>query len=284
VRPSNESGGVLIWLSHFDPISSLFKGSNRNLALPTEHGGWGLVLEPLLVGMIVAPSKAGAGLALAMVSLFLARHPLKIALRDIWRGTHYPRTKLAIRIAGLYCAAAVTGLLLAFTLTVHAFWHPLLIATPLALVQLYYDARLRSRNLAAEVAGTLAAAAGAPVIAAAAGWHFEDWLPLLILVASRVLTAMLYVRARLRLERGDHPGTGWVIAIHLLTAIAATGMALQKRVPWLAMVVMILLLARAVIGLSKTRRPARPRDIGMAEFAYGAAFVACVSVGYLFPL
>jgi hypothetical protein len=256
----------------------------RNLALPVEHGGWGLVFEPLLVGMIVAPSKAGAGLALAMVSLFLARHPLKIALSDIQRGTRYPRTKLALRIAAFYCMAAVTGLLLAFGLTVHSFWHPLLLAIPLALIQLYYDARLRSRELTAEVAGTLAAATGAPMIAAAAGWHSGAWLPLLILVASRVLTAMLYVRARLRLERGDRPGTGWVIVIHLFAVIAATGMALQKLAPGLAMAATFLLLVRAAMGLSKSRRPAKPRDIGMAEFAYGAAFVACVSAGYLLPL
>src|ERR1044072_2044638 len=32
----------------------------RPLALPTEHGGWGFLLEPLVLAMIVAPSWIGA--------------------------------------------------------------------------------------------------------------------------------------------------------------------------------------------------------------------------------
>ncbi|VAV92581.1 Putative membrane-spanning protein, partial [hydrothermal vent metagenome] len=27
----------------------------RSIALPTEHGGWGFTLEPILLGLLVAP-------------------------------------------------------------------------------------------------------------------------------------------------------------------------------------------------------------------------------------
>ena len=37
----------------------------RSIALPTEHGGWGFTLEPILLGLLVAPTWAGFGLAVA---------------------------------------------------------------------------------------------------------------------------------------------------------------------------------------------------------------------------
>jgi hypothetical protein len=40
-------------------------GSLRAVALPTEHGGWGFTLEPIVLGLAVAAGPAGAGLAAA---------------------------------------------------------------------------------------------------------------------------------------------------------------------------------------------------------------------------
>ena len=34
----------------------------RSVAIPTEHGGWGLTLEPVVLGLAVAPSLAGIAL------------------------------------------------------------------------------------------------------------------------------------------------------------------------------------------------------------------------------
>ena len=252
--------------------------------MPTEHGGWGLLFEPLIIGLIVAPSWAGLPLALALVSLFLLRHPLKIALSDRWRGVHYPRTDFAQWIAGFYGILAMFGGAIGLALAEHTFWQPLAMVILLALVQLSYDVRLRSRELIPEVAGTLAAAAVAPVLASAAGWQIGAWLALWILVAFRGLAATLYVRARLRLERGATSGGSWVIGIHVLAVVAVAGMASFKWVPWLALVGLLLMLVRAVTGLSGIRHPSRPRDIGIREFAYGAAFVALVSAGYRLPL
>src|SRR5438067_8458307 len=37
----------------------------RAVVIPSEHGGWGLTLEPALLGLLVAPSIAGGALAIA---------------------------------------------------------------------------------------------------------------------------------------------------------------------------------------------------------------------------
>ena len=69
--------------------------ARKAVAVPNEHGGWGMLAEPLLLGLVVAPTVAGGGLALAAVAAFLLRHPLKIALSDWRRNTRYPRTAVA---------------------------------------------------------------------------------------------------------------------------------------------------------------------------------------------
>ena len=45
----------------------------RSVALPTEHGGWGFLAEPILPGLLVAPSWAGLLLSLAALAVFLDR-------------------------------------------------------------------------------------------------------------------------------------------------------------------------------------------------------------------
>ena len=44
----------------------------RAVAVPSEHGGWGLTAEPVLLGLIVAPSAAGACLGAAACFLLPA--------------------------------------------------------------------------------------------------------------------------------------------------------------------------------------------------------------------
>lgn len=39
--------------------------SLRSVAIPAEHGGWGLTLEPGILGVLVAPDLAGVLLGLA---------------------------------------------------------------------------------------------------------------------------------------------------------------------------------------------------------------------------
>ncbi|HQY06456.1 MAG TPA: YwiC-like family protein, partial [Lacunisphaera sp.] len=48
--------------------------------LPKEHGSWSLALEPLALGLLLAPSAAGGALLAAALAGFFARRPLKTAL------------------------------------------------------------------------------------------------------------------------------------------------------------------------------------------------------------
>ncbi|MFN8095814.1 MAG: YwiC-like family protein [Vicinamibacteria bacterium] len=62
----------------------------RPSSLPAEHGGWGLLAEPIVLGLVLAPSAGGSCLALAALAAFLARHPLRLVLMDRRKGARYP--------------------------------------------------------------------------------------------------------------------------------------------------------------------------------------------------
>ena len=47
----------------------------RGVAVPTEHGGWGLTAEPVLLGLLVAFSWPGLLIGSAALLAFLAARP-----------------------------------------------------------------------------------------------------------------------------------------------------------------------------------------------------------------
>ena len=150
----------------------------RSVALPAEHGGWGLTLEPGVLGLAVAPSAAGLALAVAGLVAFLLRTPVKVALVDRRRGRRLRRTVVARRVA--VAEGAVLSALVGFALwSAGPSWLvPVVLAVPLLAIELGFDVRSRGRRLAPELCGAvgtgaLAAAVivagGGPAVVAAAG-------------------------------------------------------------------------------------------------------------------
>jgi YwiC-like protein len=252
----------------------------RPLLLPAEHGAWSFVLEPIVLGLLVAPSRAGAALALAAVVVFLGRQPLKLALVDRASGRTYPRTVVAFRLGAAALASATLLGTLAWRWTSHRWWPPLLAAVPLGVLQLAYDVGRQGRRPIPELAGAIAASASAPAIAAAAGWRPAAWLTLWTLVAAHGLAATLYVRARLALERGEPVRTSQPIAAHVAALALSLGLASIRLAPPLAAVAFALLLLRAAWGLSGWRRHARAQTVGFSEVATSVLFVLILAAAY----
>ena len=113
----------------------------RAVAIPSEHGGWGLTLEPALLGLLVAPSIAGGAIGVAAFLAFLVRTPLKLALVDRHRHRVLQRTRLAVRVAAVELTVII---LLTVVALLDAGWEwtiPFAIALPLFGVELWFDAR-----------------------------------------------------------------------------------------------------------------------------------------------
>jgi hypothetical protein len=241
----------------------------KTVALPAEHGGWGFLAEPLILGLLVAPSGRGAALAAAAAAAFLARHPLKLVLADRLRGRTYPRTRAAAAFALGYGALAALALAIGTRGAPLVVWTPLLIAAPLALVQLACDARRRGRELAPELLGAVAPGSFAASIAIAGGWPAGGAAVLWLLLALRGTATVLYVRTRLRLDRGLLPGRSAAWASHALGLVVVVALAASGLAGWPAVAAFALLLARALHGLSPMRRSVRPQVLGFQELAYG---------------
>ena len=252
----------------------------RNIALPASHGGWGFLLEPILLGMLVAPSMAGFWLGVAALGAFLSQQPLKLALGDLRKHRRFPRTVWAERFSLLFCGTALVAFALAIISAQYPFWLPLLVAAPLALIQLYYDAQNRGREFVPEFFGAAALGSVATAIALTGGWSMAFALTLWAILFARGLVSIFYVRAKLRLERGREIDAKPVWVIHGLGVLAIAVLAYVGLAPWLSVLAMIALLIRAITGLLPTRKPVVPKTVGFQEMGYGLMTVMLTAVGY----
>ncbi len=253
----------------------------RAAALPAEHGSWSFWLEPILLGLLVAPSPAGWLLALASFALFLTRQPLIILWSDYRRGRRYQRTVLAGRFLLVYNVVVVATLLAVWrTAPSTGLWIPLLIVSPLVIIQLIFDLHHESRHWLPEVLGPVILSAFSASIAAASGWALVPALALSAIPISRAVPTVFYVRARLRLEKGQPASAHLSTALHLMAVIGITALASAQLVPVTSILAALILLARAVYGLSRLRRPAQPRHIGIQEIVFGLLAVTMAAAGF----
>jgi len=231
----------------------------RKLALPYEHGAWGFLLEPIAVGLLVAPSRAGVLVAIGAIAAFLARHPLRIAVRDWVTHKRVPRTRVCVILALGYGLAAVAALSLVGVRPLI----PLAVALPFAFAQFVLDVRNRGRALPAELAGAIAAGWAASAIALAGSRSTGVAIALWALLAARAVTSVFYVRSSLRGESR---------AIMLAMHGVAVGFA--AFISMTAVAAMAVLFARALPSASALRA----REIGIREFGFGVLTVLLIAL------
>jgi len=254
----------------------------RPIALPTEHGGWGLVGAPIILGLWVAPSAAGVWLSLAALGAFLTRQPLKLALGDWRRGKRFPRTIWAERFALLYGLIALGAFATAWLSAMHPFWLPLLLATPCAVVQFRFDMLKQSRALIAELCGATAISAVAAAIAQAAGWTLLPALLLWLLLALQATTAIVYVGVRLRLARGTPAQRTPALLAHLGALILVTlfsTLTWPGLIGWPVLTIFALLMLRCWIGLLPRSLRVPTLLVGAQEVGWSLLTVISIALG-----
>ena len=255
---------------------SVASGRWRSVALPAEHGSWGFVLEPILLGLLVTPMWAGVWLALGAFGLFLLRWPFKVLLVSR-RQRRMRRAALAGRFVGAYTAVSLLGWAFGIWL---AGWQPLvpfLLALPFGLIFLWHDRQNQSRSWQAELAGPVAFGATAAAVAVAGGWAFGLALALWAGLIARAVPSVLYVRARLRLEkkRPFHPRLVW--GTHTVALAVMMGFSWAGWLPSTAWIIFLLLAIRAAWGLSAYRRQVSVPLIGVAELGWGLLTVLALA-------
>ena len=245
----------------------------RPIALPSEHGGWGILFEPLVLALAIRPSPGGALIAIAALFAFLARQPLKLALQDALRGRTHPRTRYCRLFAAAYGLSAAVALAAAVKVAGILFLIPIGLVTPLALTTVLYDANNRSRALLPELCGAVAMSSTAAAIAIAGGMRIIPALALSGIVVARMLPSIVYVRTLLQRAHGQTSSSWPALVLHGAAIVSVALFA-----PPLAALAMVMLLGRAIWGL--THPPPRAQTIGWREIAYGAATITLVITAY----
>lgn len=245
----------------------------RSVALPTEHGGWGFTLEPILLALLLAPGASTLGLFLLGLFGFLARHPLKLVYQDLRRGKRYPRTALAFKVALGYLALSALGLLLALATAQGPFLLPLLLALPLGAYAFWADVQNRARDLFPELAAALFMASLAPAGALAGGLGAEVAWKAFLALALRDAAALYYARTQVLRARGQNPKRHPALLALLLAALL--GLAL---LPWTVGLALSLL---ALYGAYALFRPPVPaRVIGWTQMGFGLLLVLATALGF----
>jgi hypothetical protein len=104
------------------------------------------------------------------------------------------------------------------------------------------------------------------------------------MLAARAVPSIIYVRARLRLERGETIDRTPSLITHLAGLGLVGILVVARLLPALAIAAIALLCIRSVWGLSPWRRPSRVPIIGIQEIAAGIATILLVTAGYMFGL
>ena len=238
----------------------------RPLALPTEHGGWGFLFEPIVLGLAVAPSGGGVLVALAFVFGFLCRQPLRLGLQDAVRGRAYPRTRWCWLFFTAYAMCALASLALAVYVAGWAVVIPIGLVAPMGLMQILYDANNRGRALLPELGGAAAMSSSAAAIAIASGMRIVPALALSGIIVARAIPSIVYVRTLLTRSHGKSAAAWPSLALH---ALAVFIVALFAKP--LVVFAMMLLFARAAWQLARPVPPAK--KIGWTEVAFGTISV-----------
>ncbi len=244
----------------------------KNLLLPREHGAWGMLVEPLIVGLIAAPSLPGVVfVAVAAVAAFFARRPLLLGFFN--RAAKVDGSFAAAR--GLAIGLSLFALLLiaaAVPFAPKPVWLLAAIATAaaLGLVQLRFDIKKQGRSLPAELSGAFALAALAPMLVLVKTDAPDLALTLGLLVAAKQLAAITYIRLRLRAARAAAGGNDWL-------AMALGLVAMSVLFPHAAYAVG-LVVVRICAGLAVVRRPVTPKHLGILELLVGLTFAVLIGL------
>jgi hypothetical protein len=251
----------------------------RAVAMPTEHGGWSLTLEPIVLGLLVAWSWSGLALGIAALLAFLARTPLKLVLVDRWRGRWLTRTSVAARVATAQLVALLALVAVATFWGDARFWWPLLAAAPLVAIELWFDMRSRGRRLLPELAGTVGIGSVAAAIALADGSEAALAIGLWVVVAARAAAAIPYARTQVFRAR-NRPHRRW--HSDLAQVLAAAAVALASWTGAVPLAAAIAIAAVAMFNIGAVRAKPRPAKlIGLQQMFFGIAVVVVTAVAVL---
>jgi len=262
------------------PERSAIEIKPRRIALPSEHGSWGFLSEPIVAALAIGFSVPGLMIAIMTIGAFLARQPLRTLIIDRLGRKNNDLARVAIRFLVIFGLIALIGFAAAIFLVGAWPLAPFAVIMPLAAVQIYFDGSRKSRGLLPELLGAVSISSAAPAIMLAGGSTVFAAVSLWLIMIARLIPSIIYVRNRLRLEKGKPYSIQATAAVHVAAIITGVIFAYYGGISILVVAAFVILLGRAIAGLLPSRRKLRAMQIGISEITYGAITVLTIIVGH----
>lgn len=251
----------------------------RTVAVPREHGGWGLTLEPVLLGLLIAPSMVGVVLGVGAFIAFLVRTPLKLGVIDWHRKRRLERSRLAMKFAigeSIVLAAIATTVL--FT-TGWSWLAPVVIAVPLVGVEFWFDVRSRGRRLAPELCGSVGIASVVAVIVLAGERSVSLAVGAWLVLSARVVGSIPFVRVQIARLRRENASIGSSDAAQIVAVVIGVVAALIDRRMAAGLFGVIVLAVTQMVWVRQ--EPLAAKVLGLRQMALGVGLVSVTAVGVL---
>lgn len=249
----------------------------RAIALPAEHGGWGLTLEPVLLGLLLVHSWAGALIGAAAFLAFLARTPAKLVAVDRRRGRWLGRSRLAAQVAAIEILLIIAAAVGATTLSGWRWWVPVLVALPLVAVEWSFDVRSRGRRLLPELCGAVGIAASSAAVILAGGGATTVAVGCWMVLAGRSIGAIPFVRSQIvQARRGVLETRSSDLAQVVAVCLASVAVVLDRAMAVGAVGVAVLASMQA---WWVRREPPAVKVLGLRQMALGLALVVATAIG-----
>ncbi len=261
-------------------------GLRADLRLPKEHGAWGMLYVPLLLGAMVAPTGAGrvALFAASATLLFIGRE----SLLSWWRARSRGRPSgSALRVALLYLGLSVAA---AAPLVLREGLSGLIPLGLLAGGLLVWNARQAARREERTVLTELVGIAGLTLTAPAASyvasgrWTSLAWW-LWALSALYFAGSVFYVRLRVLTAHPKRPRElarirRWCALYHGGLALGLAAAIVAGVLPALVFLAYVPVLARALHHLVRPAPELVLRRVGVLEILYSVIFLALAALAF----
>jgi hypothetical protein len=254
---------------------------SKHWQIPREHGAWGMLYIPLLLGLIAAWQFPWRSLLLiaAATFAFLARAPLQAWVRASHWGTD-SREPARYALAYLIFATTLGGWLIVGW-QLWGLLLPIAAGTGILALNLYQSVQRTEKTLAGEVmaAGAMALTGPAAYYAAVRFWSFEA-LGVWALSVAFFTSGILYVKLRIAAMHEKTPGERARLQMlcadyHLLLAVSLIVLVSAGMLGPLAAAGFAPVIARGL--WSSFGRPGRIelRRAGWLEVAWSLVFLVC---------
>jgi len=255
----------------------LIKLHIKKVSFPPEHGSWGFVLEPLILSVLVSYSIQGLLLAVSSFFIFLNHQPVRVLLnKKVNKQLFLP----ALLFFTIYSAFIFISFFNVYRNTIIENLLPFVVAILLMLIFFVLELRQKGRKLIAEFIAPISITFIGVSIVLIGGWNIYAAITFAVVLLARSITTVLYIHLKVQHIKKKNFSKQLLYFTETVFFVLLVLLMLSNLVPMLSIIAVIMLIVRAVYGLSNKGLLENIKTMGIKEFIFGILYLVIVYIGY----